>query len=476
MKRGLVLTIAGILCLCGCSRREQPRKPDATCEITWVVEEEIPAGNVKAVNDLLQKKGYDLSLTFLRIDGDPTGENPDKYRNELGQLATEKKADIASLGWGYVNAPGSCSEFLRKGYSYTLDDWLETKEGKKVFELYDQEIWDTCRIDGKIVAFPNESQVVGPATVVGFNENYVSKEQVDQWDGSWKDLFRLMQEITLPEDVYMVSGYPTIDGFMDAKAGEDYLLQDKLVYDLQQKQFTHLFDVEEFYEYLCFLHQCWEEKYMFDVYMDRDELSSEIWDSMEQGNYAVDILADANRPEDHVIYVEAPSYLIENNLGTQTIVLKDSPHVEESLRLLAALRTDDELANALVCGQEGQDYSLNDEGKIEGGTGIAGVYLNLADGILPDAGSPWDDFRAHKKSLLQSDKRISSGIAGFYPDYSAVRQEMTDYLQILGEYENCWQDKDFKQKYQEGKEKLDKQAKPLLDEVQKQLEEWRGNQ
>lgn len=476
MKRGLVLTVVGILCLCGCSRREQPRKSDAVCEITWVVEEEIPAGNVKAVNELLQKKGYDLSLTFLRVDGDLTGEDPDRYRNELGGLATEKKADIASLGWEYVNAPGSGSDFLRKGYSYILDDWLETKEGKEVFDLYDQEIWDTCRIGGNIVAFPNESQVVGPATVVGFNENYVSKEQADQWDGSWKDLFRLMQEITLPKDVYMVSGYPTIDGFMDAKAGEDYLLQDELVYDLQRKQFTHLFDVAEFYEYLYFLHRCWEEKFMFDVYMGRDELSAEIWDSMWQGNYAVDIMADANRPEDHVIYVEAPSYLIENNLGTKTIVLKDSPHVEESLRLLVALRTDDELANALVCGREGQDYTLNEEGKIEGGTGITGVYLNLADGILPDVESPWDDFRAHKKSLLQSDKRISSGIAGFYPDYSAVRQEMTDYLQILDEYENCWQDKDFKQKYQEGKEKLDKQAKTLLDEVQKQLEEWRGNQ
>lgn len=476
MKRVLVLTVVCILCLCGCSRTEQPREQDVGCEITWVVEEDIPANNIKAVNELLQKKGYALSLTFLRIDGDPTGENPNKYRDGLGQLATEKKADIASLGWGYGNAPESCTEFLRKGYSYILDDWLETKEGKEVFDLYDQEIWDTCRVDGNIVVFPNESQLVGPATVVGFNETYVSKEQVDQWDGSWKDLFRLMQKIKLPKGIYMIKGFPNIDSFMDAKAGKNYLLQDKLVYDLQRKQFTHLFDVEEFYEYLYFLHQCWETKYLFEVNMGNFDYATEIWESMEQGNYAVDINADVNNLAEHVNYVEAPSYLIENHLGTQTIVLKDSPHIEESLRLLAALRTDDELANALVYGKEGQDYSLNEAGKIEGGVDITGVYLGLADGILPNAESPWNDFRAHKKSLLQSDKRISSGIAGFYPDYSVVRQEMKDYFQLLDEYENCWQDKAFKRKYQEGKEKLDKQAEPLLDEVQKQLEEWRGNQ
>lgn len=476
MKRVLALVLSCTLCFCSCSKGEQLQKQDKVCEITWVMEsdEAISENNVKIFNDLLQEKGYGISLKFTYLDGDLLGENPTMYQDALEELILEQQADIAFLGWEYDRTPGLCAEFVRKGYCYPLDDWLQTEEGKEIYELYDEEVWDVCRIDGNIVAFPNERHVYYPSTVVGFNESYVTKEQAEQWDGSWDGLFQLMQEIKLPENVYMMRGYPEISRFMETESGMNYVLQDNIVYDMSVGKFTHLFDTDAFYEYLCFLNKCWNEGYLFEVNMGSFTYDDEVYESMLAGNYAVDINADCNDSEDHVIYVEAPSYTIENDLGAQTIVLNNSSHIEESLCLLSALRTDNDLANALLYGQEGQDYTLNSEGKIEGDVSPEGEWsLGLADGILQTTESSYDDFRAYKKQMLTSDKRLSSGIVGFYPDYSEIREEMSSYLQTIEEYENCWQKKKFQQKYQEGKEKLDRQTKSLLAELQNQLEEWR---
>lgn len=476
MKRLFIFILSSILCFSGCSRIEQPLKQKEDCVVTWVMDssEVIPENNIKVLNTLLKEKGYDFSVKFEYLESDLMGEKPDMYRDALEKMISKKQADIAFLGWEYEVAPGLCTKFLRKRYSFVLDEWLQTEEGKKLYELYDKEIWDTCKVDGKIVAFPNERHVYSPATVVGFNKEYFTKQQVENWDGSWDGLYQMMKKTKLPDGVYMMKGFPELIRFTQTKAGENYIMQDKLVYDLRARNFTNLFEVDAFYEYMNFLNKCWKDGYLFDVNMGYYNYSDEVYESMEQGNYAVDISADSNYPDENVIYVEAPSYMVENNLGTQTVVVENAPHLEEALHLMVALRTDDELANALLYGKEGEAYAVNESGKIIGDIYPAGEWsIGLADGILPLENAFYDNFRGYKKEVLKSEKRLSSTIVGFYPDYSKEKKDMSSYLKLIQKYENCWQDKDFNKKYQEGKEKMNKQTKELLKGVNSQLRNWR---
>lgn len=483
MKKRVFMLLLCASCLCGCSKQEQPQKKEAAqkeaaCDIVWAMEsdEAIPEKNVEACNALLQKKGYNMRISFTYLEGDLTGEKPELYRESLRSMIKQEKIDIAFTGWEYETAPGGCAKFMREGCCSDLDEWLKTSEGKKIYALYDKEIWDTCRVDGKVKAFPNERHLYAPATVVGFNKAYFTEQEAKQWDGSWEELLQMMNKKKLPDNVYMIKGFPEISRFLQTDSGKNYLLQDKLVYETDSEKIYSLFDTKAFHEYLSFLHQCFEKGYLFDVSMGSFQYEDEVYESMEQGNYAVDISADSNENREAVIYAEAPNYMVENNLGGKTIVADNAPHREEALHLISALRTDAELANALLYGKEGEDYTRNVQGRVESNEGPAGEWsLGLADEIFSTVQSPYGDFRKYKSKLLKSDKRISSGLAGFYPDYTAVEKEKTQYLKLVKKYENCWKSKAFEEKYREGQEKINKQIKPLLREIQKQRKQWREN-
>ncbi len=470
MKKIMILVVLA-LCLCGCTAKENSSKKQDVSEISWYMmkDEAIADANVSAFNKLLRKKGYNLSVKFQYIDSDITGEEPSKYHTSLEKEIKDQKVDLANLGWEFSVYPGLCAEFVRKEYCYSLDDWLGTKEGKKIADLYDEEIWDSCRVDGKVVAFPNERINASVSTVVSFNDKYVPQKLSEKWDGTWNGLYNILDNIKLPKGVYPIKGYPTIDGFTGMEGMSRYVIQDDMVYDKETKTFQSLFDVQQFHDYCKFLHQCVKKGYLFDVEMGTFLYDNDIYQSMEDGNYVVALFNDT-ADQDQVTTYSADIFSVQNTLGTQTMVAKNSRHRDEAVQLMAALRSDDELAQTLLYGTIGIDSVKEGQETIDGEWS-----LGLADGVLPSFTTDDETFRQYKQNLMTSDKREKSGIVGFYPNYVTLREDMEQYINLLQKYENCWLDDDFEQNYQKAQKKIRTASKSLFTGVNEQLQNWFDN-
>ena len=82
--------------------------------------------------------------------------------------------------------------------------------------------------------------------------------------------------------------------------------------------------------------------------------------------------------------------------------------------------------------------------------------------------------RVHKKKCLSSKLRVKSAIAGFNPDYSDLKKELSVYTKLLEMYRDCWQKADFgKKMYNEIKLKITKKSERLVKELNAQVEEYK---
>ncbi len=170
----------------------------------------------------------------------------------------------------------------------------------------------------------------------------------NNWDGSWGDLWRIMEQIKLPEGDIMLLGSPCLEFFEGKVNQKRYMVDDRLVYDIQAGKVQQPFELEEFYEYLLFLHQCFQKGY----YTKTDEMNSHSWDTqkeeyLEKGKYAIAFQIDAGSADN----IPPSSFTVTGALGGGTAVSAYSKKKEKALEFLKILRTDDEIANTLVWGE-----------------------------------------------------------------------------------------------------------------------------
>ena len=100
--------------------------------------------------------------------------------------------------------------------------------------------------------------------------------------------------------------------------------------------------------------------------------------------------------------------------------------------------------------------------------------IGLSDGTFQLKGAKATDMRVYKKKCLSSKLRVKSAIAGFNPDYSDLKKELSVYTKLLEMYQDCWQKADFDKKmYNEIKLKITKKSERLVKELNAQVEEYK---
>ena len=67
-----------------------------------------------------------------------------------------------------------------------------------------------------------------------------------------------MEKVRLGKNDMMVTGYPMMDFFEGRVKKRKYMIDDDIVYDIQNQTVHQPFELEEFYEYLSFLHKCYQ--------------------------------------------------------------------------------------------------------------------------------------------------------------------------------------------------------------------------
>ncbi len=494
MKRGIVLLLCFMCLTTACSKqdnkdtsRTEKEAAISKNEVIWTIEARpvIPEENVEKLNQLLYKKGYDVAVRFryaengISSDLSLDSENPTlDYQKELEQIIQNRETDIVFCGYSDGSFPGQQTEFFRKGYFYSLNDWLETEEGKELYQLYDEEIWETSRMDGEIYSIPTEEGYYSDF-VAAFNTRYIPEKLINTWDGSWKDLYRVIKQTKIPKDVAAVIGPIELESFQDVQDENVYQCEYDLFYDVKKCKALSPFEIPEFHDCLSFLNQCYRHGYLAKAPMyglDDWRYSSEQAEDFEEGKYALALGSYAGAydddPEGHLVYRER-KFCLTNNEGDRTAVCANSDKIEDALTLLKALRTDADLANTLIWGTADGKEILGEDGKVGEENHLLWTQnFGLYYGVFQDETSEAANMREFQQKRLQSEMRVHSDLAGFYPDYSQLTKEIQDYRAMLKKCINCWKEKDFEKAYQKAVKKMKPYEKALFPKLNQQIQDW----
>ena len=316
-KTYLILLLFVITTLAGCSgftqkenhvgekageaKKESVAKTENT--VVWAVREDarIPKRNIQKTNQLLVKKGYDIAIKVKKLEVDRNYEKQEIYHDALEKAVKEKVVDVAYVDACYDTALGEMAQYLQSGLFYTLNKWLHSTEGKAVYKLYDKEVWKGSSVSGKNYVFPNEIYYDVPQAVIAFRKDHVSQKLVKSWDGSWSDMLRIMDKIKLGKDDMMVAGYPQTDYFEGWIKKRKYMIDDDIVYNIQDQTVHQPFELEEFYKYLSFLHECYQKGYVTHG-MDNGITTQDEVRHQERGEYAIAWQVDRRiNPSDHFL-------------------------------------------------------------------------------------------------------------------------------------------------------------------------------
>ena len=483
----LILALLVITALAGCSgfrqSTDQGEKNEKTVvkkenTVVWAVREDarVSKRNIQKTNQLLAEKGYDLAIKVKKLKADTTYEKQEIYHDALEKAVKSGEIDVAYVDMCYETVQGEMAQYLQSGLFYPLNRWLHSKEGKAVYKLYDKEVWKGSSVSGKNYVFPNEIYYDVPQAVIAFRKDHVSQKLVKSWDGSWSDMLRIMDKIKLGKDDMMVAGFPQTDYFEGWIKKQKYMIDDDIVYDIQNQTVHQPFELEEFYKYLSFLHKCYQKGYvthgMNDGKTTQDELQHQ-----ERGEYAIAWQADRRiNPSDHFL-VRNPVY-VRGILGEGTAVSAYSDKKEKALELMKILRTDDEIANTLIWGEQDAKKLLDEDGYVKDSVERISdrSAFGLNDGIFQqkeEGITPVKNMRKYRNKWIHYSPRTTSRMLGFWPDYSSFYEELTEYQDVLKESVDCFREKDFEKAYQEAAERVAKAWKPVGKKVQKQITEWK---
>ena len=487
----LVLTLLVITTLMGCSgfrqstdhgeKTEKTTKESVTKKentVVWAVREDarIPKRNIQKTNQLLVKKGYDIAIKVKKLEVDRNYEKQEIYHDALEKAVKEKVVDVAYVDACYDTALGEMAQYLQSGLFYPLNKWLHSTEGKAVYKLYDKEVWKGSSVSGKNYVFPNEIYYDVPQAVIAFRKDHVSQKLVKSWDGSWSDMLRIMDKIKLGKDDMMVAGYPQTDYFEGWIKKRKYMIDDDIVYDIQNQTVHQPFELEEFYKYLSFLHECYQKGYVTHG-MDNGITTQDEVRHQERGEYAIAWQVDRRiNPSDHFL-VRNP-VCVRGILGEGTAISAYSDKKEKALELMKILRTDDEIASTLIWGEQDAKKLLDEDGYVKDSVKRVSdrSAFGLNDGIFQqkeEGITPVKNMRKYRNKWIHYSPRTTSRMLGFWPDYSSFYEELTEYQKVLKESVDCFQEDDFEKAYQEAAERVAKAWKPVGKKVQKQITEWK---
>jgi len=167
--------------------------------ITWGVPElyRISDEALSEVNKRLEKMGYDFTLKIVQLDSLYYHDDIEEYEEENGPL------DIVFTGFTPEEDGQKILELIKTGYYIPLDEYLNTDQGEKLLELYDEKLWESVKVDDSIYTIPNGA-AIDEAVVFAFNEAYVNEEDIKDFTGNLSENVRYpVVELVIPISEYV---------------------------------------------------------------------------------------------------------------------------------------------------------------------------------------------------------------------------------------------------------------------------------
>jgi hypothetical protein len=306
--------------------------------LTWWTHVNIPNHVIAKLNDLLVEKGKDY---VLRAEYMPN-YTEEYFDTLVACKGNEETLDIFTTpsqldGEKEENKYRKCVD---AGLMEPLNDFLDSSQGKTFYDTYYKEQWDGLRVDGKIYSYDWRS-MGGQDICLVIKQSYIDKYQLVIDDTTtMADVFAMAKNVSEQENNGHLAPILWSMG-VDERSLKEYPVEGlgKL-----RKQYSDLFqyydtgssdaDYDFFAEFCC-----------------RDLMT--LSDSEVVVNF----------PTPHVeacrtITVQKGTYMPVTN--SMTAVASWSKHKAMAMDFIAMANTDTDVAMVLQFGEEGRDYSLQD--------------------------------------------------------------------------------------------------------------------
>ena len=450
---GLILpgVLAVLLAGCGVEQDESMKdsvNPDniknseniENSQITWAMPLDYYEGagleeNILYLNRLLLEDGYPYQLSFL-----PLGQ--EEYDDIIGTGRTDG-IDILSLGLGKVGeVKGTAQKLLEAGVLYDMAEYLQSPEGSGLYGAFYEKLWESLTIDGKRCVLPNQYGQNGTDYVALRREMF---GDIVQWDGTMEELFRMLDQAELPEgmtpilwemslpDIALSMGYEYYHGFF-----------------VSQQDGTVRFPYQT--EALQDVYRLLHERMLageLQLLPDRAEQRKAL---IEGQNYAMLAASDWRLMREEIseeyLFLQFP-FTFQTRLSGGVGICRESAQIEKALGLLTLLFTQERYANALLWGEPGVAYELEDGFAVyldtdqHGSAFIGTLMTGLYDLVYPQES---DDFPVNRRDtkwgLYGTEAERESCTAGLLPDISAIQEELAALTALSEEYEDIWQEED----------------------------------
>lgn len=413
-----------LLCFCGCSKKEAETKNDQTEKddrtvITWVVASSAKkySNNIDYLNTLLKERGCDYKLDVVYERVDDYSENVKKY------VESGKTCDIITLGATTVF--NDALNMLQDEYLMDLTDIISNYE---VFEKIDEKAWKQTVYNGKNYLIPNMLRWTETDLYIAFNPDYVTKEQVDKYDGTMGMLLDMYELYALTDTKIYINndaatsmilnmaenGMEYKYGVMFMKNGEKTLSVNECqaVYDMYDRMNKH---------YL-------EENI---VKTETSKMDNDDW--FAKVIYGIPDTAGVSKDYMYRVYTKGSMCGAAYGVG----ICKHTENLDKAIELVSSIMFDKELANAILYGED--NYDAEDIG-----TGKMWYNLSIsADNTEEEAimGGGYDNIKA------TWDWQKENRLWGFMLDTDNVEELLSTQYKNMNVLSDLWTKENFGEEY-----------------------------
>ena len=443
-------------------------------DIIWTVSDDafINEDYLKLLNKRLKQDGYDFQLKFQYL-------NAEHYNEEIRKVLEDGDTDIALGGQNTGEFENVVAGICRDGLFSELSPYLESEACKALWEEYEEPLWKSVSVDGKIYTIPNGIYDDGRLCVV-FNNKYIAENKSKKFTGDITELEAFLTEEMRKE--------PEGRGFLitwdssNVAIALGYYQRFGAYFNAETGEVSSPFDCKELHQFLEMLNAfqkagCVPKECSLRSISPNDKIKKKI----ERKEFSILLTTQTDTIEAMKEDVTITTLDFSPNFarvgGTNGICAK-SENAEAAMELLTLLHTQDEYAHLLLYGEEGKDYKIED-GKIvsDDYTDIWTVdVLGIYRSSYPEGGERnayTKNIRQQKREVYRSEHCKASAVAGFQVDETVFSEEEMENADTAESNLDIWKEEDFEERYQKVKKTVAEVEGPIVKKLAKQLEEWK---
>ncbi|MBE5038995.1 ABC transporter substrate-binding protein [Ructibacterium gallinarum] len=472
---GAAMALGGLV---GCGGKTEESANAGVPTLTWYLAQENQSDKqtvVDEVNKILEKNvGARLDLQFI-----DAGSYNDKMTM---MLASGKEVDLCfTADW-----TNKYIQNAQKGAFLQLDDMLET-EAPKLKESIPDYLYDAVKVDGKLYAIPNIQVLFNQLGLIVFKD-YADKYQFDfSTVKKVQDIEPYLKILKDKEPGLIPYCVEWTASMFSSPVYEEVIPQTGVVIrkDSTDYKAEILVETPEYKEGVKTLGDWYQKGYI------REDVNSVLENETDlkagkYGVYQARIKPGAESEiklkygkDSIIIPIEEP-YLIANaGITTMTAIGRTSKYPTQALQIIQEVNTNKELYNMLCFGLEGKHYTWVDEDHIrltpDSGyqPNVAWMFGNQFNAFCME-GQDADVWEQTKK---MNDEAKVSPLAGFILDTEPIKTELSQIATVSKEYKAVSNGSDASEAtYNEMLKKLyDAGQEKVLQEVQRQIDEWVKN-